>query len=387
LITTLLIDLDDTLLGNHINAFLPVYLERLGAFTNDLVPAAELIPTLLEATQRMMQNRDPGRTLEQAFAEAFFPRLSASREDLERRFASFYATEFPQLRSLTRERPESRQLVETAQRLGLELTVGTNPLFPRTAIEQRLAWAGVPVQEIGYAFVPSFETMHFCKPDPAYFTEILGRLGRAPEQAGMIGDNPDDDLAPARSLGMAVFQVTEPAGQYLRQAQEWVPRAHEQVDPQAAREAVAILALLRGHLAAFLGLTADLSSERAAARPEPDSWAPVEIVAHVADVEAEVNTPRLSRVLDETNPFLSAADTDRWADDRGYRQRSMQAARASLRAARMGALTQLESLERADWDRPARHALLGPTSLRELMSVVVEHDRLHLAQLRAALSA
>ena len=385
MITTLLLDLDDTLLENNIDAFLPVYLERLGAHLDALVPAAQLIPALLEATRLMMQNRDPGRTLQQAFADAFFPRLDVARKDLESRFQSFYATQFPHLRTLTRVRPGARQLVEAALRAGIELAVGTNPLFPRTAIEQRLSWAEVPVGDIAYAFVPSYETMHFCKPDPAYFAEVLGRLGRAPHQAAMIGDNPDDDLAPARLLGMAVFRMEEPAEQNLRRAQAWLTQAHEHTDPRAACEPAAILALLRGHLAAFLGLTADLDPDRAADRPAPHSWAPVEILAHVGDVEGEVNAPRLDRILSEDNPFLSAADTDRWADERGYRQRPVAAARQSLLKRRMEIVSRLEGLEPVEWQSPARHALLGPTTLRELMGVTVEHDRLHLAQLRAAL--
>jgi len=34
----------------------------------------------------------------------------------------------------------------------------------------------------------------------------------------------------------------------------------------------------------------------------------------------------------------------------------------------------------AEWDRPARHAIFGPTSLQELVGFMAEHDRLHVRQ-------
>jgi len=114
MIRAALIDLDDTLLGNKIDAFLPAYLERLGAHLNEVVPAEQMIPTLLQATRRMTQNRDAGRTLEETFAQAFYPALGVPPQRLRERIDSFYTTEFPKLRELTRRRPEARVLVDSA---------------------------------------------------------------------------------------------------------------------------------------------------------------------------------------------------------------------------------------------------------------------------------
>ena len=45
------------------------------------------------------------------------------------------------------------------------------------------------------------------KPHPAIFEAALERLGVAPEEAAMVGDSPDDDVAGARALGIRAFLV------------------------------------------------------------------------------------------------------------------------------------------------------------------------------------
>jgi HAD superfamily hydrolase (TIGR01549 family) len=43
------------------------------------------------------------------------------------------------------------------------------------------------------------------KPDPTIFRAVLERLGVEPEDAAMVGDSLDDDVAGARALGMRAF--------------------------------------------------------------------------------------------------------------------------------------------------------------------------------------
>ena len=50
------------------------------------------------------------------------------------------------------------------------------------------------------------------KPDPALFARALARAGCAPGEAWMIGDRPDNDIAPAKSLGMKTVRVRQGLG-------------------------------------------------------------------------------------------------------------------------------------------------------------------------------
>ena len=47
------------------------------------------------------------------------------------------------------------------------------------------------------------------KPDPRVFTLALKQAGCEPGQAVMVGDRPDNDIAPAKRLGMATIRVRQ----------------------------------------------------------------------------------------------------------------------------------------------------------------------------------
>lgn len=209
MLRAVLFDLDDTLLGNPMDIFLPAYFRALTCYLDHLVPPKRLIDELMRATRAMNADFDETTTNEEVFASVFYPALELDRSTLELAFERFYAKEFPKLRDLTRRRPEARSLVKWAVEQGLQVAVATNPLFPRLAVEQRLAWAGVPVDEFDYALVTTYETMHATKSHTAYYREILDRLDRRPEECLMVGDSWDMDVIPASSVGVHVYWVTE----------------------------------------------------------------------------------------------------------------------------------------------------------------------------------
>jgi putative hydrolase of the HAD superfamily len=51
------------------------------------------------------------------------------------------------------------------------------------------------------------EDLNFTKPDLRHFWEVLERLGSKPGEAMMIGDRQDNDIVPARLLGMTAVRV------------------------------------------------------------------------------------------------------------------------------------------------------------------------------------
>jgi FMN phosphatase YigB (HAD superfamily) len=94
------------------------------------------------------------------------------------------------------------------------VVIATNPLFPAAAIEQRLAWAGVPINEFAYSLVTTLENMHTTKPHESYYAEILARIDCPPGMALMVGDSWKNDIIPAAALGMATYWIppdAEPA--------------------------------------------------------------------------------------------------------------------------------------------------------------------------------
>lgn len=210
MIKAILFDLDDTLLDNKPEHFLPPYFQALSAYVAHLVPPARLVTALQQATGVMLTEHDRSRTNADVFWEAFIPLVGIPQATLEPVTLQFYEERFTDLSRFAAPRPAARPAVQTAFDHGYRVVIATNPLFPRRAIEHRLAWANVPVTEFAYDLVTTYENMHTTKPQPAYYHEIVARLDLAPAECLMVGDDPLRDMAPAQAAGMPVFWVNDP---------------------------------------------------------------------------------------------------------------------------------------------------------------------------------
>jgi FMN phosphatase YigB (HAD superfamily) len=214
MLQAILFDLDDTLLGNDIETFLPGYFNSLTRYAAAVMDKSRFLPELLRGTRAMIESDDPALTNREVFWNSFCGRTGLDQAELEPHFQRFYRQEFDKLRSLTRSLPEAVALVRACFDLGLQVVVATNPLFPLDAIEQRLAWAGLPVADYPFALVTAYENMHSAKPNPAYYREILALIGcRVPEQALMVGNEWDNDIAPAAAAGLLTYWICRPGEQ------------------------------------------------------------------------------------------------------------------------------------------------------------------------------
>ena len=197
-----LFDLDGTLLSVDINVFLDHYIRALTAHVAHLVPPDQFVSCLMTGTGVMIAN--DGRDTNQAvFAQAFFPCVGRSLQELEPVFNDFYANEYPKLRRYTRRKPEARLAVQAAFDRGYDVVIATNPLFPLTAVQQRMEWAGVT--GFPYRLVTTYENSRAAKPNLLYFEHVLDAIGRSPEACLMVGDE-DLDMVAAH-LGCSTFLV------------------------------------------------------------------------------------------------------------------------------------------------------------------------------------
>jgi FMN phosphatase YigB (HAD superfamily) len=203
----LLLDLDDTLIDNPMDAFIPAYFKALEGFVADVVSPERFITELLAATRAMNRNDGSGPSNAEVFAAAFYPALGVERAEFEPVLERFYREAFPSLAPLVGSRAAAPRIVDWAFERGLQVAIATNPLFPRTAIEQRMAWGGVGVDRYPYDLVTSYENCHATKSDPAYYREIVGTLGRRPEECLMVGDNWDWDIACAAEAGIPGYWI------------------------------------------------------------------------------------------------------------------------------------------------------------------------------------
>lgn len=210
-IKTILFDLDDTLLGNNMDVFLPRYFALLGEYARPLFDdSRQLLQELLVGTRAMVANTDPALTNREVFWQVFVARTGLDREETEAFFTRFYEKEFGRLESVTEPRAIASAIIDTCFGRDLPVVVATNPLFPRRAIEHRLAWAGLPASRYDFALITSYETMHAAKPHQAYYREILAQLSASASSALMVGDDWENDIEPAAALGMTTYWIAPP---------------------------------------------------------------------------------------------------------------------------------------------------------------------------------
>lgn len=394
---TLLLDLDDTLLANDMDAFVPGY---LGAFAREVtayIDPERFVELLLAGTKKMIENRRPDCTLKDVFDETFFPALgmdSAVFQDIADRF---YAQVFPTLKDLTKPIPDAIELVDKALERGYRTAVATNPLFPLTAIQQRLDWAKLPVDKHPFELISSYETFHFAKPDATYFAEVMARLGWPDDPVLVVGNDLELDIKPAQQAGLPTFWVTADNYEAARDRDNfsargrisdvlpWLDKTPDDYMRSNYSSLSAMLAILRSTPAVLDSLCGDLPANIGQSRPDINQWCLTEILCHLRDVDLEVNLRRLDKVLQETDPFLPGVDSDPWADEREYILQDGGLALECYTSARIKLLDMLENLDPEDWQRPARHAIIGPTDMAELVSIIAAHDRLHIQQVHKVL--
>lgn len=205
-INTVLFDLDGTLLPMDQDVFVKTY---FGLLAKKLAPLGyepkALVDAVWKGTMAMIQN-DGSCTNEEAFWRLFCSLMGAHARQDEPEFDAFYRNEFQQVQQVCGFNPKAAQLVRALKNRGLRLALATNPLFPSVATQSRVRWAGVDLKD--FELYTTYENSRYCKPNPAYYRDILNELGVRGEDCLMVGNDVGDDMI-ARSLGMQVFLLTD----------------------------------------------------------------------------------------------------------------------------------------------------------------------------------
>jgi HAD superfamily hydrolase (TIGR01549 family) len=338
---------------------------------------------------------DPSRTLLERFYDRFVPALSAQGVDLRAFFSRFYSDHYPDvMRPFVTVQQGAVDLVQWLKEQGYELVVATNPGLPLEAAHHRMRLGGLAPED--FTLITTLETMHFGKPQPEYYEEILVRLDLEPGEAIMVGDDWENDMAPALAAGLSAYWLNDA----LEPPNEAVPRidGHGSFSQFAARARAGWLATLHPHDAGYQSLVRRLAAFPAGiaaaidglpravleCTPGEHEWSARDIICHLRDHDAEEDRTRLERILREEHPFVSG-NYDPWAHAHGYEGTSAQDALSEFVRYRADMVSWLGKLPPEVWSRPARHAIFGPTSFEEMVRFATEHDRTHFRQMRSAL--
>ena len=384
---TLLLDLDDTLLDTNVSVFAPAYFQALVQHLGSRVTPEIMLPALVRGTGLMNESEDPTHTLKEVFDASFYQDLGIPSEELDGALEDFYDNVFPSLAAHTKQRAEAATFVEWALSRGYRVAIATDPLLPTKATHHRVRWAGIDPETV--ELITTYENFHFSKTHPAYYAEVLGRLGWPEGPVLMVGNDIERDLVPAHRLGLPTYLIDgDPAAGpgfeagrgKLADLRPWLESINlSRLEPDF-RSREAVLGIMTSTPAVLQSLTSALTVEQWRHEPSRDDWAIIEIVCHLRDTEQEIHHLHVNLLLEREGAFLPRPDTGIWANEREYLNVHGPTALAEFAAARLQVLKTLKEQKGEIWSRSARHAIFGPTNFLEVVGFIADHDRLHIQQ-------
>lgn len=200
-----LFDLDGTLLPMDQDEFTKGYFSLLA---KKLAPlgynADELVKAVWSGTACMVKN-DGKESNEAVFWRKFTDILGERAMRDKPVVENFYRNEFEGAKAFCGYDTQAAATVRKVKEMGFRVALATNPIFPQTATDARIRWAGLVPDD--FEVITTYENIGFCKPNPAYYAEIAKRLGLAPEECLMVGNDVEEDMI-AQTVGMDVFLLT-----------------------------------------------------------------------------------------------------------------------------------------------------------------------------------
>ncbi len=205
-IKAVLFDLDGTLLKMDQDEFVKTYFKYLA---KHLAPRGyepdKLLKVFWAGVEAMVAN-DGSIANEEAFWKVFVEAYGENSIEDKEYIGEFYKNGFNQVQEVCGLYAEAKEIVTLVRERGKIPVLATNPLFPHTATENRMRWAGLEPSD--FAEYTTYENCHYCKPNPKYYEELLQKLGLKPKECIMVGNDVEEDIEPTKWLGMQNFLLT-----------------------------------------------------------------------------------------------------------------------------------------------------------------------------------
>lgn len=148
-------------------------------------------------------------------------------------------------------------------------------------------------------------------------------------------------------------------------------------DDQATAALLERLRSTPDRLRAIVAGTSDPDLTRAGAG---GGWGPVEVFCHLRDID-DLFIERITRMLNEDDPFLQVVDETLWPIERDYASQDPRAALEEFAANRDELVGILAALTPREWERRGYHEESGEQTVRWYAAHAAEHDAMHEQQL------
>ncbi|MBE6589085.1 MAG: HAD family hydrolase [Ruminococcaceae bacterium] len=205
-IKAVLFDLDGTLLPMDQETFIKAY---FGGICRRMAPFGyepeKMVQGIWLGTAAMVKNTGEQNN-EAVFWDTFAVHMGEGIRDYIGEFDAFYREDFPRVQASCGYDERAAKVVRRVKERGFRVVLATNPIFPSMATEHRISWAGLRPSD--FELYTTYENSCHCKPNPAYYMDILEKTGLSPEECVMVGNDVGEDMI-AQNLGMKVFLLTD----------------------------------------------------------------------------------------------------------------------------------------------------------------------------------
>lgn len=206
MIKFILFDLDGTLLPMDEKTFEKDYFKRMAVKVAPFgYNPKNLVNDVWSATKAMIIN-DGSRTNEKAFWEKFASIYGDKVYQDKSIFDEYYTNEFQLVKESCGFNPKAKETTLKLKKLGYKIALATNPIFPKTATESRIKWAGLEPDD--FILYSTYENSNYCKPNLDYYRDFLKKINAKPNECLMVGNNIDEDMI-AEKLGIKVFLLSD----------------------------------------------------------------------------------------------------------------------------------------------------------------------------------
>lgn len=206
MVTTILFDLDGTLLPMDQDEFVREYFKRLAGKVAPLgYEPKKLVEVIWQGMETMVKNDGTVKN-EEAFWKCFESHYGTKVYEDKAVFEEFYRVEFQEVANYCGKDSKAKEVIEKAKEMGFCVVLATNPIFPAIATESRIRWAGLKPED--FEWYTTYENSSHCKPNPEYYKDILQKINCRAEECLMVGNDVAEDMV-AETLGMKVFLLKD----------------------------------------------------------------------------------------------------------------------------------------------------------------------------------
>ena len=201
-ITTLLIDLDGTLVGNRPLGMALDFMRHSYTELRKHAAPWPAISTLLSINKEY--KRPPnGLKNDDRIVELASRRLGITSVEARKILKDGVMEIFPRLQRHFYPMPGAQDFIQWAAG-AYPLILATNPVWPEEIIKLRASWGGI---EPGvFRMITHMRAMSACKPEALYYREVLELNGLNPRECLLVGNDLKMDL-PATKVGIRTFIV------------------------------------------------------------------------------------------------------------------------------------------------------------------------------------